>query len=81
MTILGMAWTSGAVNSDNAVFHNLTTVNGKTFLDGPGYFTSTTLPSLGQVIPAGSTMTVNANFNTNVRYSHHDDVIFFTNIE
>ncbi|KAH7330380.1 hypothetical protein BKA65DRAFT_565638 [Rhexocercosporidium sp. MPI-PUGE-AT-0058] len=79
MTILGMAWTSDAVNSDSAVFHNLTTVNGKTFLDGPGYFTSTTMPSIGQVIPAGGTMTVNANFNTNVTGTYSSIVKFYTN--
>ncbi|KAK0100032.1 hypothetical protein ONS95_013153 [Cadophora gregata] len=79
MTVLGMVWTSDAVNSPNAVFHNLTTVNGKMFLDGPGYFTSTTLPSIGQVIPAGSTMTVNANFNTNITGTYSSIVKFYTN--
>ncbi|KAH9222596.1 WSC domain-containing protein [Leptodontidium sp. 2 PMI_412] len=79
MTILGMAWTSDAVNSDAAVFHNLTTVNGKTLLDGPGYFTSTSMPSIGQVIPAGGTMTINANFNTNVTGTYSSIVKFYTN--
>jgi hypothetical protein len=66
MTILGFGWTSGPVSSATSVFQNLTTVNNVTTFDGNGYFTSQNMPPIGTVIPAGGSVTVDVNFNTNV---------------
>lgn len=67
MSIVGMAWTTDEVNSPTAVFHNVSTsAAGKASLDDSGYFTSSSLPTIGQIIPAGSSMTIGVNFNSNV---------------
>ncbi len=70
MTILGYAYTNTSVTSTTSVFHNLTstTVNGvtTTVFDSNGVFTSTDMPAVGTVIEGGSSVTVSANFNSNV---------------
>jgi YD repeat-containing protein len=71
MTILGLAYTTGSIASGNATFYNLTQstdANGTTVtvFDANGYFTSEDMPQVGTVIPGGGSITVNANFNSNV---------------
>jgi hypothetical protein len=71
MTLLGMAWTNGSISSNSSVFYNLTAGfnsngNAVTSFGGGGYFTFTNMPAVGTVIAGGASVTVNANFNTNV---------------
>lgn len=71
LTILGLAYTTDAINSGNATFYNLTTTvnaNGTTVttFDPNGYFTSEDMPQKGMVIPGGKSITVDVNFNANV---------------
>jgi len=71
MTILGLAWTNGSVSAATTVFRNMTAGtdsrgNPATVFDGNGYFTSNNMPNVGTVIPAGASITVNSEFNSNV---------------
>jgi hypothetical protein len=71
MTILGLAYTTDSISSPNATFYNLTettNANGTTVtaFDVNGYFTSEDMPQPGTVIPGGGSITVDANFKTNV---------------
>lgn len=76
MKILGLAYTTDPISSPNATFYNLTettNANGTTVttFDPNGYFTSDDMPQPGTVIAGGGSITVNANFNTNVRLPFH----------
>lgn len=76
MTILGLAYTTDPITSPNAVFHNLTETvdaNGTTIttFDPYGVFTSDDMPQVGTVIPGGKSITVDANFKSNVSSSLH----------
>lgn len=79
MTILGLAFTNGSISSASSVFHNLTstTVGGvtTTVFDSNGVFTSTNMPAVGSVIKGGGSMTVSANFKSNITGN------FFTMLE
>jgi len=73
MTILGYGYTNGTVvpggdDHEPAVFTNVT-VTAKSDLDEAGVFTSSNLPVVGPVIPGGSSITVNVNFQTDVSVS------------
>lgn len=74
MTINGYAWTTGAQTPDPGTTTTYTNVtmakdaygNTTYVLDGNGYFTSANLPPVGTIITGGSSITVNALFNTTV---------------
>jgi hypothetical protein len=70
MTILGLAYTNGSITSSSSIFYNLTStkVDGitTTVFDSNGVFTSTGMPAIGTVIKGGGSMTVKANFKSNV---------------
>lgn len=72
MRILGLAYTTDSINSPNATFYNLTETTGAngttiTSFDVNGYFTSDNMPQPGTIIPGGGSITIDVNFNTNVR--------------
>ncbi|KUJ19894.1 WSC-domain-containing protein [Mollisia scopiformis] len=76
MTILGLAYTTSSIASANASFYNLTettNANGTTVttFDANGYFTSEDMPQVGTVIPGGGSITVDANFNSNVTGTYY----------
>lgn len=80
LEILGYAYTTGNPIEDETVFTNLTTDgNGTTSLDSNGYFTTTELPTLDSTISAGSSLTIEVEFNTNNIGTYFTIVCIWTN--
>ncbi|KAF3769510.1 WSC-domain-containing protein, partial [Cryphonectria parasitica EP155] len=80
LEILRYAYTNTDPSDDDTTFTNLTTTtNNETVLDSNGYFSTTELPALGSSIAAGSALTVQVEFNTNIVGSYFTILCIWTN--
>lgn len=80
LEILGYAYTNGNPVEDETTFKNITTnANGTAVLDSNGYFTSTELPTLDTTISAGSSLTIEVDFNTNIIGTYFTILCIWTN--
>ena len=70
MTILGPAYTNTSISLLTSIFYNLTSVTTSsgivTTFDSNGIFTSTNMPLAGTVIKGGASITVSANFQSDI---------------
>lgn len=80
MQIMGYGYTTTDPTDDDTVFFNLTTgANGTDVLDSNGYFTSSSLPSVGSTMAAGTSVVITVNFNTNIVGSYFTILVIWTN--
>lgn len=80
LEILGYAYTTGNPVEDETTFTNLTTDgNGIIILDSNGYFSTTELPALESIISAGSSLTIEVDFNTNIISTYFTILCIWTN--
>lgn len=80
LEILGYAYTTGNPVEDETTFTNLTTDgDGIVILDSNGYLSTTELPALGSIISAGSSLTIQVDFDTNMIGTYFTILCIWTN--